>query len=136
MKRTSFILFVIFVLAFVVRFAGIYPGYNPYHPDEPTSFVTAIYMNLHNWKPDRFDYPAGMALIHALAYRNIFIPISLLHLFITKPNSLWNFITLNPRVFEIYEKSIFGLRMVYAMYWSRYISAFIGSATIILLYVV
>ncbi|KKR86709.1 hypothetical protein A2875_02545 [Candidatus Gottesmanbacteria bacterium RIFCSPHIGHO2_01_FULL_46_14] len=135
-KKNVLLVVAVIMIGFAVRFAAVYPGYNPYHPDEPTSFVTAIYMNLNNWKPDRFDYPAGMALIHALVYRNIFIPISLLHLFVTEPNSLWNFITLNPRVFEIYEKSIFGLRMVYAMYWSRYISAFIGSATIILLYVV
>lgn len=136
MKRFTLILGLIFVLAFGLRYVGIYPGYNPYHPDEPTSYGTALYMNLHNFKPDRFDYPAGMALLHAIVFRNVFIPISLLHLFITQPESIWHLLSFDPQFFDLYGRVLFGNRSVYAMYWSRAIAASIGGLTVILLYFV
>ena len=134
MKQVRTFLFIIIALGAIIRFIAIYPGYNPYHPDEPTSYNTAIYINEHNYKPDRFDYPAGMALLHALVFRNVFMPISLLGLFITEPESVWHFLKLDPDTFDIYGRAIFGNRQINAMYWSRIISATIGALTVLLLY--
>ncbi len=136
MNKFIFLVILVFILAFILRFAGIYPGYNPYHPDEGTSYSTAVYMNLQSYKPDRFDYPAGMALLHAIIFRTVFIPISLLHLFITQPDSIGHFVTLDSEFFDLYGRALFGNRSIYAMYWSRSIAATIGALAVILLYFV
>ncbi|OGG24509.1 hypothetical protein A3A79_04980 [Candidatus Gottesmanbacteria bacterium RIFCSPLOWO2_01_FULL_43_11b] len=136
-KRTSpisYLVIIIMIIALVVRFVGIKPGFPPLHADEPTSYSTAIYMNLHNFEPDYFFYGAGMPLIHAILYRTIIIPIRLIDLFIRQPQSLVSFISTSTDFFVRYGVAIFGRREVYAMFWSRAIAALFGSATVLLVY--
>lgn len=125
---------IIFLLAIVLRYLGIFPGYPAMHPDEPTSYSTAIYMLGHSYKPDRFDYAAGMAFINAIVYKTIFLPIQLFRLFITQPGMIFSYLKLDERSIDRSYEFLFGNRWIYAMYWSRFIHATIGILTVILLY--
>lgn len=125
---------IIFFLALVLRYVGIVPGYPPIHPDEGTSYSTAIYMLGHAYKPDRFDYPAGMALIHAVVYKSIFLPIQLFRFFATQPEMIFSYLKLDEQAINRSYDFLFGNRQVYAMFWSRYIAATFGLMAVVLLY--
>lgn len=125
---------IVFLLAIVLRYVGLVPGFPPIHPDEGTSYSTAIYMLGHAYKPDRFDYPAGMALIHAVVYKSIFLPIQLLRLFATQPEMIFSYLKLDEQAINRSYDFLFGNRQVYAMFWSRSIAATFGLAAVVLLY--
>ncbi len=132
-KENPLIAFVV-LFAFGLRVFGIYPGYPHFHPDEGTSYHTAIHL-LYNWlKPDRFDYPAGMALIHAILYVIFFIPFMVVKIIATDPQKILDLI-IHPTTFFTQNKDlIFGLREINALYWSRYITAAFGAMAVGLLY--
>lgn len=134
--RKNFILFLIIIGAFLVRLIGVKPGYPPFHPDEPMSYCTAIHMLLHHLKPDRFDYPTGVPLLHLLIYRFTLLPISLFKMFFPHPRVFLTAIKIGSRFLEEFREAIFGYRAIKALFLSRYISAFIGGLTIPLLYLV
>lgn len=125
---------VIFSLALIIRYVGIVPGFPPVHPDEGTSYSTAIYMLGHAYKPDRFDYPAGMAFINALIYKSIFLPIQLTRLFISQPEMIFSYLKLDTEAINRSYDFLFGNRQVYALFWSRYIHATFGWLAVVLLY--
>lgn len=132
------ILILILTLALFLRFSGIYPGYPDIHPDESSSYATTVHLLYNFFMPDRFDYPAGVPFINAIIYVIFFIPFSILRIITTNLN-LDTFISLvlNPHNFFIAHKdAIFGNRDIYAMYWTRYITAAFGVGTVFLLYIV
>lgn len=134
--RKYYLEFIVFLLAIFLRYLGVFPGYPPMHQDEPTSHSTAIYMLRHAWKPDRFDYPAGMAFINALVYKSIFLPIQLTRLFVEQPNMFFSYLKLDERAIDKSMEFLFGYRQTSAMYWSRFTHATFGWATVVLLYFV
>ncbi len=134
-KINSIALLLIIILAATFRYVGIWPGYPDNHPDEGTSYNTAVYMFYHNLKPDRVDYPAGMPLIHLAIYMNIFLPVIIGKLVFFHPN-FWNDFVNGVDVIKQYEAFIFGPGNIYALYWSRFIAVSIGVLTVYLLYAV
>ncbi len=134
--KTYYLEIVILVIAIVLRYIGVYPGYPPMHPDEPTSHSTAIYMLGHAYKPDRFDYPAGMAFINAVAYKVIFLPIQMTRLFVTRPEMVLSYLKLDEQSVNRSYEFLFGNRWIYAVYWTRFVHATFGWLTVALLYFV
>lgn len=132
-KHNPIISFIVF-LAFVLRIVGIYPGYPDIHPDESTSYHTAIYLLYNFFMPDRFDYPAGVPFINALIFAVVFIPISIVRLIFLDIDALFQLV-LSPLQFFIQNKEeLFGNRDIYAMYWTRGITAVFGAGSVLVLY--
>lgn len=133
--RENRLIILVVLLAFGIRAFGIYPGYPQFHPDEGTSYHTAIYLLYHFLLPDRFDYPAGIPLLHAIIYVIFFIPAMLLKLFITDPQKMLD-LAIHPITFFTQNKEfIFGHVEINALYWSRYISAIFGTLAVGILYI-
>ena len=65
-----------------IHLNGYNPRVSPYHSDEGRSYAGAKHMLYNNMSPQLFDYPAGMPLLHVIAYQNFFMPLSLLNNFI------------------------------------------------------
>lgn len=134
-KNNPVISLIVFI-ALVLRIYGIYPGYPDIHPDESSSYSTAVHLLYNFLKPDRFDYPAGVPFINALAYIIFFIPLYVLKTIFFNFDAFFQFI-FNPHNFFIQHKeAIFGNRDFYAMYWTRIITAVFGTASVLLLYIV
>ena len=133
--KENFLILVIILLAFGLRAFGVYPGYPQIHPDEGTSYYTAIHL-LYNWfEPGRFDYPAGMPLIHALIYVVLFIPIMVGKTILTNPQSIIELLFNPSHFFTQYKDAIFGLRDINAFFWSRYIAATFGTLAVGMVYI-
>lgn len=123
-------------MRFFLRVLGVYPGYPQIHPDEGTSYHTAIYMLYHNLKPDRFDYPAGVPFLHGFIYQAFIIPVMLGKLFISDPFNVFKIIVHPGQFFVLNKEFIFGHVEIYALYWTRYIAATFGTLAVFILYLV
>lgn len=133
-KSNPLISLIVFIALFL-RIYGAYPGYPDIHPDESSSYSTAVYLLYNFLKPDRFDYPAGVPFINALAYITLFIPFYVLKIISYNFDYFLQFI-FNPHNFFIQHKEeIFGNRDFYAMFWTRIVTAVFGGASVLLLYV-
>lgn len=133
--RNNYLLILILTAAFLIRIIGVYPGYPQIHPDEGTSYYTAIYLLYHWFNPGRFDYPAGMPLIHALIYIIFFIPIMVQKIVFTNPQSIIELLFSPSHFFTQYKDAIFGLRDINAFFWSRYIAATFGTLAVGMVYI-
>ncbi|MDP3982645.1 MAG: glycosyltransferase family 39 protein, partial [bacterium] len=141
MKKTKVsvhvaLLILILIASFLIRIIGTNPGFWEFHPDEPTTYVEAadMYMN-SDINPRRFDYAAGIPLVHLVAFKTIFIPIRYAKLIITEPQTL----VLALKNFDNFPQNltfvIFGYRYLDALFWSRYVVAFLGAVSVYVLYV-
>lgn len=134
LKQNLLILFII-LLAFGIRVLGVYPGYPQIHPDEGTSYYTAIYQLYHWFDPNRYDYPAGMPLIHAFLYIVLFIPFMTVKVLFSNPESVIDLLFNPSHFFTAYKDAIFGLRDINAFFWSRYIAATFGALSVLMVYI-
>lgn len=127
----------IFILALVLRLWGIYPGFpHDVHPDESSSYGTAVHLLYNFFIPNRFDYPAGVPFINVLAYITFFIPIAVFKIIFINFDAFLQFI-FSPHNFFIQQREvIFGNREIFAMYWTRSVTAFFGAGTVVVLYYV
>ena len=132
--RKNYFLSLILSAAFLIRVIGVYPGYPQIHPDEGTSYHTAIYLLYHWFKPDRFDYPAGVPFIHALIYLSFFIPVMVQKILIANPFGIIELLVNPVRFFTDNKDAIFGKIEINAMYWTRYIAASFGTMAVWMLY--
>lgn len=132
--KKNYLLFLVLLPAFIIRVMGVYPGYPQIHPDEGTSYHTAVYLLYHWFRPDRFDYPAGVPFIHALIYVNVFIPIMVQKILIANPFGTIELLINPVRFFTENKDAIFGKVEINAMYWTRYISATFGALAVWMLY--
>ncbi|MBI2028431.1 MAG: glycosyltransferase family 39 protein [Candidatus Levybacteria bacterium] len=129
------ILFLVLLFAFVIRIVGIFPGHPPNHPDEPMSFGSAIEMLMNNdLNPRRFDYPAGVPLLHFLFFKSIILPHLLFIKSIQNPDIFIS--SLNPaiNIYREYSELIFGRNGIILLFWSRFLTAFLGTASVFLVY--
>lgn len=135
MKTTTLFLIGIVAFSFLVRIFGTNPGHWEYHPDEHTSYVTARDMIInHDINPRRFDYPAGMPLIHMVAFNSFFVPARLMELFFEKRHVvIAGFLDFQNFPGNISEY-LFGYRAIIALFWSRYVTAVLGALSVIALY--
>lgn len=135
--RKNFVLIAILLAALFIRVIGVNPGYPPYHPDEPMSYGSAINMVTNgNLDPKRYDYPAGVPLIHWFLYRTFFLPVSLLKIFFPHPRVFLTALRIGNRFFAEFSEPIFGHREIKALFWSRYITAFLGTFCVFLTYLI
>lgn len=135
-NQNYLIILIIFIAAYL-RFKGIYPGY-PEHTDE-AGFSSALTMLFKgNLDPGRYDYPAGLPLIHLLLFKFFFIPLGWIKFYFQSLGTIvdgFMNLPLNPvehqRVFHL---NILGEREINVMYWGRYITAICGVGIVISIY--
>ena len=132
--KKNWIVILITLSALMARMVGVYPGFTIDHPDEPTSYVTAIHMFYNFLAPGRFDYPAGMPFLHLLIYCIFILPFVFFKIFFPHPDMIFALFNLRFDFFVQFREAIFGPSYLNALYWSRYISAFVGTGAVILTY--
>jgi len=133
--KDNFFLFLVLLAALVIRVIGVNPGYPPYHPDEPMSYGSAIIMTVNgNLDSGRYDYPAGVPLVHWFFYRIFFLPIALFKLFFPHPRVFLTAIRIGGRFLAEFKEPIFGRGEYDALFFSRYVTAILGAGTVFLTY--
>lgn len=127
------LLSLILLLAAILRFMGIYPGYHPYHSDEGMSYSSAIEMikNL-NLDPTRYDYPALIPIIHAIIYSFVFIPIFIPLSFIFFPDHVPSF----KNIINLWQQFVFLNQQTIVLFWGRFVTAFFGVGVVLMVYLV
>jgi len=138
------ILLAILIVASVLRFVGIYPGYNQFHPDEQMSYSTAASMlQEKKFFPTsgysvKLAYPYLVPLINYFFFKQVFVPLSWTNYFITNSGKiLEGFIHLplapadEKRIFQF---DILGYREVNTIFWARTVTAFFGVGVVFLTY--
>ncbi len=128
------LLSLILLLALLLRFIGIYPGYHTYHSDEGMSYSSAIEMirNL-NLDPTRYDYPSLIPEIHAVLYVFLFIPVFVLF------NSIFSAGVLpahSDNIIDLWQKIVVINQQTMVIFWGRYITAFFGVLVVLMSYLV
>lgn len=133
--RKNILMIFILVSALIVRVIGLNPGYPPFHPDEPMSYGSAIIMTVKgNIDPGRYDYPAGVPLVHWFFYRIFLLPVALFRLFFLHPRVFLTALRIGNRFLEEFKGIIFGPGEYEALFFSRYITAVFGVSTVFLTY--
>lgn len=133
--RNHSILLVVIILALLIRVIGVMPGLNQYHPDEPILYGTAIKMIINgDLNPHRFDYPDGSHMIHYFVFSSLLLPIALVKLFLSTPESAIQFFLDRKEFLTIYQAMIFGKSNLDALFWSRYTTAILGTLSVFLTY--
>lgn len=132
--KENLVIIVITLLALFVRFIAVYPGFSENHPDEGIAYVTGIHMLYNSLTPNRFDYPAGVPFLNILVYSILILPTVFIKILLTDPKTFFQFV-LSPETLIVNKDLVFGIRGLDALYWSRYISAFMGVLTVILVYI-
>jgi len=129
----------IFFLGFILRIAGVKPGYPGDHPDEPVVFSTAIEAvlertaDISQFPTYRFQYPALLIYFCAFLEATFLIPFALAKSFLLNPAEF--FLNIN-HLDNFVINSIVGRRQINALFWGRYIVAFLGSLSLPLIYLV
>lgn len=121
-------LVLIFLLGLMLRIIGTNPGYPHTHPDESVVYATSINMVLNNtlnpflFPTYKFQYPGLTIYLYAFLFKFVFIPIS------------WGLRTLSDQSTVL--SDIVGPGFINAMFWSRYITAFISFFSVPLVYLI
>ncbi|OGM55193.1 hypothetical protein A3F62_05500 [Candidatus Woesebacteria bacterium RIFCSPHIGHO2_12_FULL_44_11] len=132
-------LFLILVLAALLRFIGTKPGYNPFHPDEPILTGKAMQIiRTGDLDPGRYDYPALPIYIDYLFFKFFFIPISwLLYYLKHVPDIVDGVVHIPPSALEVkrlFQVEILGVRDINALFWGRYVVALFSVGSVFLTY--
>src|SRR3989344_8155263 len=138
-SKKNYLLTGIMVLAIVLRFIAVNPGFNLYHGDESAIVGGALKMlRKSSYDPGRYDYPATTMTINLLGYKLFFIPrewasyyLKNLGKVVDGTLSLFPIRLEKNKLFELY---ILGERAENATFWSRYITALFGVGTVFLTY--
>lgn len=138
--KDNFLLIVILLIAIILRFIAVNPGYNPYHGDETAIWGSSIQMvRKDTLDPGRYDYPATTMLINVFFYKYYFIPVSWVGYYLNNLGEIVDgTVKIPPTAAEI--KRIFGIyivgeRDINAIFWSRYVTAIFGVGSVFLTYV-
>lgn len=135
--KRNYILFLILIIAFIVRIIGLVPGFNPYHPDEGMSYSSAVSMVINgDFNPGRFDYPSGVPLVHYFIYVQFILPFVLFKLFFLNPKLIFLAFVNISSFFSDFRVEIFGNRDIYALFWSRHITAVLGTISVFITYLI
>lgn len=131
------ILLLILVIAAFLRFTGVYPGY-PTHPDEAPYGSAYTMIMKGNLDPARYDYPAGIALIHWFVFKFLIIPLNWVIFYIEHIGQIVDGglkIPLSQVNYDRYFRSaILGRQELNILYWGRYITALFGVGVVFLTY--
>ncbi len=133
--RFGLLLAIILFIGATFRFLGASPGFNQFHSDEGISYSAAVSMLRNsNMDPLRYDYPALVPEINWLAFRFIFTPVYWGKYYVSNiSNFLDGYLPLIPKEVDmnrIFQNEILGNREINALFWGRYTTALISSASI------
>ncbi len=143
MKRHKALISILLV-ASILRFIGIYPGYNQFHPDEQMSYATAAAMVLEKTLiPQdayavKFAYPYLVPLINYFFFQGVFVPVMWLGYFTQNIVRIVDGLVQLPLnandAARILRMDILGYRYMYSIFWSRIVTAFFGVGNVFILY--
>jgi len=133
------VLVCILILAGLLRFIGIYPGYSQYHTDEPIIYQNAVSLVKNvNYQSLRFDYGLLPSLINAFFYKVVFIPFSWGKFYFQNAGDIFTGFIRFPLGKDVYERvfqlEIFGSQDLNALFWSRYVTALFSLGVVFLTY--
>ncbi len=137
--RTRRCLIAILLLAATLRFVGIKPGLNKYHPDEPIIYGVAVELIRNKTlDPGRYDYPSTVTYLNAFWYKTFFIPLAWLQYYLSHVSEIIDgkvHIPITPlEKIRIRQVEIFGHREINVLFWGRYITAAFGVGNVFLVY--
>lgn len=136
--KTNSILVIILILAASLRFIGLNPGFNQFHPDEGISYSSAVEMIRFKFDPKRYDYPALVPAINYFSFNLFFIPINWVNFYITHFDDFKNgnvsFPLTKNEERKIFQENILGHREINALFWGRVVTAVLGLGGIFLTY--
>ncbi len=138
-SRFGIIILVVLFVGGLFRFLGVNPGFNQFHSDEGISYSAAVSMLRNsNFDPLRYDYPALVPEVNWLTFRFIFTPIYWTKYYITNINQMIDgylpYIPKEVDMNRIFQNDILGNREINALFWGRYTTAFVSTASIFALY--
>ena len=125
------LLIMVFILAGVLRFAGVYPGYGPYHPDEgKAGYASALWMfEKGKIDPLEYTYPTLVPLVVWAVFMVTVFPVAgvykLLSGFMAVEGMGW---------WETYKAAALATSDVTMMYAGRYLAAVVSLATVLMAY--
>lgn len=138
------ILITILLVAAILRFVGIYPGYNQFHPDEGVSYSTAAAMlKEKTFFPSegyrvKLAYPYFVPLVNFVAFKYFFVPVSWAKYVVGNIGNILDGLVRFPmsqdetkRIFQLY---ILGNREINTIFWSRSLTAVFGLGNVLLIY--
>jgi len=142
-KLNAFLLGGILMMAVLLRFVGIRPGYPPIHADEGITHSQGLAMILErSLNPKHgyglpYNYPIVVPLVNAFFYLFFLIPVSLL-LRIGRVASMIGesgWIEFGQKgIYDLFENDIFGAGWINVVYWGRYVTALFGVGVVVLTY--
>ncbi|MBX4205650.1 glycosyltransferase family 39 protein [Candidatus Microgenomates bacterium] len=143
LRKSNWIIFLIIILAVILRFVGIYPGFPPYHSDEGMSYAQGIAivqektLDAHGY-PLAYAYPNVVPIINAILFKIIFIPLSWVKFCIVNTQGIVDGIIRFPLSVDgykrIFQVDILGEREINVLTWGRMIAAGFGVGVCVLVY--
>lgn len=142
-KYKKLLILSIILIALVLRFIGIVPGYPPYHSDEGMSYSQGINMITENTLdahgyPLAYAYPNVVPLVNAIFFKAFFLPVSWTSFWIQDFGQVLEgliHIPLTPVEYKkILQLHILGEREKNVLVWGRTVSAIFGVGVVYLTY--
>ena len=112
-------LLLVLLVSGILRFLGVKPGYNPYHPDEGKDGLISVQSMLSkgNLNPMDYNYPSLVPYVELVSYVVFVYPLILLKKILLQPALVLTG--------EMGLKAvILGMSDLSVMYFGRYLAAF------------
>ncbi|MEK7100456.1 MAG: glycosyltransferase family 39 protein [Patescibacteria group bacterium] len=141
MKINSIIFVIILIIAVLLRFIGINPGYPPYHSDDGITYSSATSMIVNgNLDPLRYDYPIMTPLTNYIVYQGFFIPIEwskfLIRNYLNYPTGYLEIPKDNTKFHDFFYRVVLGDRWINALFWGRYVTALVGVLVVLITFLI
>lgn len=137
--KNNWLLILILIIAALLRFVGVKPGYNQFHSDEPIIYGVAVDMVRNgNLDPGRLDYGGTSIYLNYWVYRLLFIPLGWLRYYISHLSQIVDGLIKLPiaplEARNLLQTYILGHREINVLFWGRYITAAFGLGSVFLTY--
>lgn len=131
----NLVILVIFIIGFLLRVLGVYPGYSPYHPDEgKAGYSSAWYMFINKTLDlPHYHYPALIPTVELFFLILVSLPILWMKLLFSNPDVVLSNLNNLPQVFDEF---IVGRSDITIMYLSRYLTSIVGFLTVVVTFLI
>ena len=130
----------IIMLAIVLRFIGIQPGYDQFHPDETVIYTNVInFVENGNFKPFMYGYPALTFIINFIPFKLFVIPFGFLKFYILNLGDILDGMIKIPLGLDTYNKlflDIIGKHSLNILFLTRWVTAVFGVGVVGVSYLV